>query len=239
MAKVCGIYKITSPTGKIYIGQSVHINKRFTTYKNLRCKSQSKLYSSFVSHGIDNHKFEILEECSKESLNEREVFYIKKFDTFNTSHGLNLKEGGNSGVLSLESLKKIGDGNRGKKLSEETKRKISANSSRHNLGKKASTETREKIRQARFKQPDPNLGKKRTGQALQNIRDSVKHKRPLPSDIGKRISEGLLKSDKLKKTMQSPEYKEKMRIARGNYKASEETKLKLKEAWKRRKARAY
>ena len=42
MNKICGIYKITSPTGKIYIGQSANIKSRITNYKNARCKCQQK-----------------------------------------------------------------------------------------------------------------------------------------------------------------------------------------------------
>lgn len=33
MDKICGIYKITSPSSKIYIGQSKNISKRYKTYK--------------------------------------------------------------------------------------------------------------------------------------------------------------------------------------------------------------
>jgi predicted GIY-YIG superfamily endonuclease len=40
-----GIYKITSPTNKVYIGQSLDIEKRFVNYKGLFCKQQTKLYN--------------------------------------------------------------------------------------------------------------------------------------------------------------------------------------------------
>lgn len=33
--KICGIYKITSPSGKVYIGQSNNIIKRWITYKSI------------------------------------------------------------------------------------------------------------------------------------------------------------------------------------------------------------
>ena len=69
MDKICGIYKITSPSGKIYIGQSKDINKRFNLYKRLQCERQPKLYNSFIKYGTINHKFEVLCECNKELLN--------------------------------------------------------------------------------------------------------------------------------------------------------------------------
>lgn len=47
MEKITGIYKITSPSGRIYIGSSKNIRRRFYSYKNLHCKDQPKLYNSF------------------------------------------------------------------------------------------------------------------------------------------------------------------------------------------------
>ena len=58
--KVIGIYKITSPSNKIYIGQGIDIYIRWNEYKRLKCKRQPKLYASLKKHGVDNHKFEIV-----------------------------------------------------------------------------------------------------------------------------------------------------------------------------------
>jgi len=82
-----GIYKITSPTNKIYVGQSIDIEKRFKQYRRLDCKKQPKLYNSFTKHGVENHIFEILEECSLDKLNSKEVFWKQKYNTI--SEGLN------------------------------------------------------------------------------------------------------------------------------------------------------
>jgi hypothetical protein len=77
---IIGIYKITClNTNKIYIGQSIDINKRFKTYQNLACKGQVKLYNSFKKYGIENHKFEIIEECLLEDMDEKELFYKKYY----------------------------------------------------------------------------------------------------------------------------------------------------------------
>jgi len=75
MEKICGIYKIISPTGRIYIGQGVNIRKRFRDYKNLHCKLQIRLYNSIVKHGWEKHIFEIIEECKKEDLNCKERYW--------------------------------------------------------------------------------------------------------------------------------------------------------------------
>jgi len=71
-----GIYKIISPSNKVYIGQSINIEKRkkYYTYvvNNI---GQPSLYNSLLKYGFDNHKFEVIEECSLEQLNERETYW--------------------------------------------------------------------------------------------------------------------------------------------------------------------
>ena len=87
------IYKITSPSGKVYIGQTVHFYKRMTVYGGGHCKEQIKLYRSFLKHGINNHTVEILERCdNSDTLNLLEEQYIIKYDSF--QNGLNCNLGG-------------------------------------------------------------------------------------------------------------------------------------------------
>lgn len=160
--ELIGIYKITSPSGKIYIGQSVNINKRFGTYRRLHCKSQAKLYASFLKYGFNSHQFEIIELCELDKLNEREKYYVDYYNSFDSINGLNIRDGGgNNGRLSDEQKTKISQsltgvkhskerieknrlGHIGKKLTEEHKEKIRKTSPKNNLGKKASPETRRK-----------------------------------------------------------------------------------------------
>lgn len=104
-----GIYKITSPSGRVYIGQSVNIAYRFNYYKGGHCKSQKKLYRSFIKYGVENHSFEIICECDKSELNDKERYYQILYKC--VTHGLNCD-------LS-------NDSNCPKERSEETKKKIS------------------------------------------------------------------------------------------------------------------
>lgn len=107
---ICGIYKIISPSNKIYIGQALDIYKRWSKYKSLNCNGQPHLYNSLKKHGYENHKFEILFECSEDELNEQENYFINKFDSFNSKHGMNLRNGGGrNSKLSDESKKKSGE----------------------------------------------------------------------------------------------------------------------------------
>ena len=48
MVRKVGIYKIINPVGKVYIGQSLDIDKRIDYYKKMRCKDQPLLYNSLL-----------------------------------------------------------------------------------------------------------------------------------------------------------------------------------------------
>lgn len=106
--KMIGIYKITNPTGKIYIGQSTNIERRRTEYFNKnKCKKQAALYFSLTKYGFSEHIFEIVEECAAEDLNVRERYWQDYYNVL--QEGLNCRltgTGDRSGVFSKESLKK-------------------------------------------------------------------------------------------------------------------------------------
>ena len=155
--KLCGIYKITSPSKKIYIGQSNDIDKRFYQYKNNYCTiKQRRLFNSFQKHGIDKHKFEIIHLCDKEDLNKLEKYYVDLYGTFNSVYGLNLRDGGGCvGKLSKETREKMSKSRMGhvgymlgKKRTLEARQKTSAslkNSYQTNPRKPMSEETKIKI----------------------------------------------------------------------------------------------
>jgi len=123
-----GIYKILSPSGKIYIGQSVDIDRRFNEYLNIQnCKQQIKLYNSFKKYGPENHGFKIIEECNLEQLNERERYYQEYYNVIGKK-GLNCKltkTNDKSGLLSNEIKLKISKSSKGKIFSIESRQKMS------------------------------------------------------------------------------------------------------------------
>lgn len=90
---ICGIYKITNTqNGKAYIGQSRHIYRRWTEHK---CDAKDEnnpilLYKAFRKYGEQNFKFEILEECSPDSLTDRESYWIYHYNTL-SPNGYNIK----------------------------------------------------------------------------------------------------------------------------------------------------
>lgn len=105
-----GIYKITSPTKKVYIGQTWNMLKRRSSYKKLTCKSQPKLYNSIMKHGWENHLFELIHELPKDVtqniLDSYEVFYWEQYKECGADL-LNTKEPGKGGKHSEESKRKM------------------------------------------------------------------------------------------------------------------------------------
>ena len=85
--RICGIYKITNLiNGKMYIGQAQDIYKRWYAHKYSAFKKDNKrynviLYRAIRKYGLENFEFEILEECCVGELNEKEIYYINKYNT--------------------------------------------------------------------------------------------------------------------------------------------------------------
>lgn len=117
-----GIYKITNPEGKSYIGLSKNIEKRFQSHKSLQFKGNNKLKKSLNDYGKDSHLFEIIEEVDISTLDrsqannllqKRERYWINIYKTFN--NGLNENRGGSGcGSHTLESKLKISNALKGK-----------------------------------------------------------------------------------------------------------------------------
>lgn len=97
------IYKITSPTGRLYVGKTKHLGRRINSYKYKIVKNigwkNSMIMNSLQKYGWDAHKFDIIEECQNEKLNEREIFWIKELGTycFDNPKNMNMSRGGDGG----------------------------------------------------------------------------------------------------------------------------------------------
>jgi len=181
MIKKTGIYKIVNiKTKKIYVGSAVDIVSRWVTHKHGLINNfhhSKKLQNSYNKHGIENFIFEIIEECPREMLIEREQYWLDALKSVDDGYNVCPKAGSSLGrkhsdntkkkiglkskgrIHSRERNKKISEANKGrlvgiknpmygKKVSEETKQKISLSISGNKnpfYGKKHSEETKNKL----------------------------------------------------------------------------------------------
>ena len=91
-----GIYKLTNLNNqKVYIGQAVDIGERFK--QHTKCglgidTPSNMLYTAMTKDGVENFTFEVLEECERGMLNDREKYYIDLYRA--QEYGYNMSRGG-------------------------------------------------------------------------------------------------------------------------------------------------
>lgn len=87
---LCGVYKITSPSGRVYVGSSNDIKKRWRNYRwGKGCQDQIRLYSSFQKYGVKAHEFKILVLCDISRLYEFEAAFGAYYNVLNDHVGMN------------------------------------------------------------------------------------------------------------------------------------------------------
>jgi len=141
--KLTHIYKIVSPTDRIYVGQTTKIKARMSKYRTLNCKSQRKLFNSLKRHGFDKHDICVIEVCDVKLGDERERYWQDFYDVCG-DNGMNSRLTSTQykkGKLSGYTVKRMTQKRLGSNHSEDTRRKISES----NKGKIHSTETKNKI----------------------------------------------------------------------------------------------
>jgi len=172
------IYKITSPSEKVYIGKTVDFSSRMSCYRNLNCKDQKAIYGSLKKYGFESHRVEVLYEGPSFDLSEKEIYYINLHKSFRRDNplGLNLTLGGD-GTLghkqSDETIQKRVSYHVGSKRTLETKQLMSKSAKAHksnHTGKKHSISTIEKM--SKIKQ-----GKVQTVEEIQKRVDTIKKNR--------------------------------------------------------------
>lgn len=146
-----GVYLISSPTNKVYVGQSWNLEERYKDYKICDVKGQHKIYNSIKKYGWKAHKFEVIFELSENTTQAWLDYWETFFWNYYKSEGyemLNIREPGSRGKMDEETKRKIGISNKtsrklsghehylyGKKFSEEFKKKLSDAHKGRNTGK--------------------------------------------------------------------------------------------------------
>lgn len=131
-----GIYSLTSPSQKVYIGQSWNIEKRIRHYRTeSSCKQQIGISRSIAKHGYKSHTvvtlLELPQDIDQKILDEYEIFFIEQYKQGGIIL-LNMKGGGLGGKPGPEARAKM-IRNRpkgfaptlGKKFSAESKKRMS------------------------------------------------------------------------------------------------------------------
>lgn len=202
-----GIYKIHCLlTNKTYIGSTSNFNKRKNQYRSNHIKGQVKIYNSIKKYGWENHKFETIEECPPECLNEREIFYKQHFvDQYGWDKALfcyiydvsNFR-GGKSyneiyGEIRAQEIKlkqnKPKSSTVNMKWDEDRKKELSI----VRKGIKRSDKIKNNIKKGRLGKSQPNISKAKKG-----IKFSEEHKqklkKPKPEGFGSIVSKNRSKS---------------------------------------------
>ena len=165
-----GIYKITNKiNGKSYIGQSVDIKRRFMEHRTPRGQATS-IKLAIKKYGKDNFSFEVLEECSPDALDEREIWWISELKPeYN-------RTAGGSGVrghfLSEEAKRNLSKKNKAywANLPENKKMEICKRLTGHAPGYHPSEETKQKLRAA-------NIGKKQSKETIEKRKQTFIEKK--------------------------------------------------------------
>ena len=97
---ISGIYEIKNlANDKVYVGQAINIYKRWK--EHIKDLEENKHYNlhlqrSWNLYGKESFEFLILEECPQDELNQKEMFYVEKFDSY--SNGYNQTRGGDGSL---------------------------------------------------------------------------------------------------------------------------------------------
>jgi group I intron endonuclease len=172
---VSGIYCFENLiNGKKYIGQAANLKDRINKhiiYLRKEYDGCIALQNAWSFYGKENFNIYIIEECNIELLNEKEIYYIKTLHSHISEHGYNISWGGEYFF-------------RGMHHSEESKRKISENSGAISgelspqYGKKLSEETKKKVSQSLFKYYESHhgamLGKNHSEESKKKMSESRK-----------------------------------------------------------------
>lgn len=207
------IYKTTNLiNGKIYVGQhrTNNINDNYIgcgVFRQSSVRYKGGFQGAVAKYGYENFKREIIEFCNIENIDKREEFWIEELKSFDRNIGYNLTKKAGGGYINEETYLRLSKLYKGRKLTEEQKRKISI----------------------------ANKGKSHSNTEIQKIRISLANSGKVRSDIVKERISKTLKSKYSSLELIHPmigknhtdESKEKNRQAHLGKKASNETKIKM------------
>ena len=214
----------------MYLGKSKVPDKRWKRHKEeaTKCNEQSaRLYKAMSKHGIENFDFRIIDEHEDEAyaLKVLEPMWIARMKEEGV-HLYNMTSGGDGipgYTHSTETIKKISDSNKGRKLTDDQRRLLSE----INTGVKHSEESRKKISEAiKGKQKPP-----RSEEHKRKLSEAAKARR-MSDERRAKLSQSMKLSDKVGH-LHSDETKELLRQKGTGRTQSDETRAKRSESLRR------
>lgn len=218
------IYKATNKINrKSYIGQTTLSLKTRKRQHFRAINDKYYFHNALKKYGQENFKWEIIEEAENYKLNEKEIYYIKKYNTF--YNGYNSTSGGNSNFkVSDETRRKISESKKGRKLSNKHKKAIGKGVK----GNKHSQKSKDKMSKAKE-------GIKRSNETKRKISRAHKGKK-LSEETKRKIGNAMKgENNPFYGKKHTEEHKRKNQESHLGKKLSEETKRKISERSKGRK----
>lgn len=169
------IYKATNTTnGNSYIGQTI---RTLAQRKQSHYERGAYFYNALMKYDKDIFIWEILCECeTRKELDEMEIHYIKKYDTFN--NGYNLTIGGDDNPMNYQRYRdKISNAMKGKKRPDlsEKNRQSKGQSYKDRFGEDKAREIKEKMSKSRKGEGNGMYGRTFTKESI-NKMSSIKQK---------------------------------------------------------------
>jgi group I intron endonuclease len=213
-----GIYKITHrDTGRVYIGQSVNLFRRFKGYKNHggSGNGNSVIKRALLKYGHEAFDFEVIVYAEGfDYLNDIEIKLISLYDCM-VPKGFNVESGGFNAPCPESTRLAVSKANKGRKPSEEAKQKMSESQKKRWLNI-----SEEDLNKAKEQARNINLGKKMSEETKKKLSETRK----------KLISEGKIGVLNRLGTKHSEETKLKMKTAHTGKKRTPEQKEKMRQA---------
>ena len=160
--KSCGVYKLTSPDGRCYIGSSVWIEARLRNH--WQALVNNKHYNGRLQRAWNEYKhfdFEIVERCARTELKEREQAWMDELQSYLSFWGFNIERQTRNKPQSIETRHRISEGNKGRRMTIEQRIKLSE----AHKGKRRTVE-------ARRKQSESMRGHTITDETIRKISES-------------------------------------------------------------------
>lgn len=211
------IYKIENLLNeKVYIGSTKNGIYRFSAHKShlIRNTHPNKdLQMDWNKYGEENFKFEIIEECEKDKLTEREQYWIDYYGGMNNLINYNCREANNNGKMSDISKNRLSISKKGgipwnkglnkdidsrllvfcKPCSDKVKKRISECNKGHKpwiAGKHHTEETKQKMRKPKSLEAIENMKKAQQNRVW--INNGIINKKIKKDELDKYLTEGFV-----------------------------------------------